>query len=585
MVRARSVLTAAIVLCAVLLVTTAPSASHSRVLFAPSVTAIDGPTGDAIALDDWSASSTVTVEVLSGPGGSALMPAMSVLTGAGGNAIISVPVSFAAGQLVRASLALVTKEVIVTTLTAQADATADVVSGAAPATTVVSVEVCNLAICVAAPPATADPAGSFIVSVGSLAPPAANIRVGSTFSATISDADGDGQRVEGAVSPTVSAILGVSGGTIVLNGWAGFPATQVTIDRLTGPGGTSLGTFMGPVDANGFLEVGVPALATGQLVRASDGTTTKELTVVPLSVQGDTATDMVSATAPPNALVTLQAHCALASTSCSVTRLLAADGAGSVTTSLAPDVDVRGGSDLSASVADADGDRLYAKVGPASLDTDRDGIADLVDLEPTTVSAAFSDAPTGAIVGQVLSDGGLMVTVVDAVPPDGVVAAASGGAAGATAQLEACAPAFVVELTAGDRMTLTCSSLTAAVLSGPISIRASGSPAITSVPTDSTAKLTVLATGELQVQNIAGTAPIDVTVAGAPTQVAPGGSFLVAAVQVTPAPTATTPATGTTNGSEDDRRGMLLAVVVIVVVVVLIGVGVYVATQRRKQEP
>ena len=527
-----SVLSTSNLLCAVLFLTTALSASATYALPGASVIAIDRPTADAVALRGWSPLSTVTVEVLSGPGGSALMPPMSVPVDASGGAIIPVPVAFAAGQVVRASLALVTKEITLTTLTAQADATTDVVSGAAPAATAVNVEVCNLAVCSPAPVTTADAAGRYIVSVGSLAFPASNIRVGTTFSAAITDVDGDSQRVEGVVSPTVSAILGMfpggPGGTIVLNGWA--PATSLTIERLTS-GGTVLETFVGPADANGFLEFGAPALAAGQRVRASDGTTTKELTIAPFSVQGNTATDELSGNAPSSALVTVQAHCGgLVPTACIVTRLLAANGAGLFATSLAPTLDIRGGSDLSASIADVDGDRQYAKVGPTAVDTDRDGIADLIDLQPAIPSAAFSDAPTGTTFGQVLSDGGLMVTVVDAVPPAGVTVAAAGGGPGAVAQVEACAPAFVVDLTAGDRVMLTCSSLTAQVLSGPVTIHMPGSPAIISVPTGSTAKLSVLATGELQIQNIAGSASISVTVGNMTTLVRAGGSYLVPAL-------------------------------------------------------
>lgn len=527
------VLSTSNLLCAVLFLTTALSASATYALPSASVIAIDRPTADAVALRDWSPLSTVTVEVLSGPGGSALMSPMSVPVDASGGAIIPVPVAFAAGQVVRASLALVTKEITLTTLTVQADATADVISGAAPAAAVVNIEVCNLAVCSSAPVTTADAAGRYIVSVGSLAFPASNIRVGTTFSAVITDVDGDSQRVEGVVSPTVSTILGMfpggPGGTIVLNGWA--PATSLTIERLTS-GGTVLETFVGPADANGFLEFGAPALAAGQRVRASGGTTVKELTIVPFSVQGNTATDELSGNAPSSALVTVQAHCgSLVPTACMVTRLLAANGAGLFATSLAPTIDIRGGSDLSASIADVDGDRQYAKVGPMAVDTDRDGIADLIDVQPAIPSAAFNETPTGPTLGQVLSDGGLMVTVVDAVPPTGVTVAAVGGGPGAVAQVEGfCTPSLILDLTAGDRMELTCSSPTVRVLSGPVTIHVPGFPAVVSVPTGSTAKLSVLATGELQVQNIAGGASISVTVGNMTTLVRAGGSYLVSAL-------------------------------------------------------
>lgn len=306
----------------------------------------------------------------------------------------------------------------------------------------------------------------------------------------------------------------------MLNGWPGFPTATLTIDVTGGPAAFS---FTGPPSASGFLEFGVPTLAAGQVVSATDGTTIKELTIVPLSVQGNTASDELSGVGPASVLATVQAHCGPSSTSCVATRLLAADGAGDFATSLAPTVDFLGGSDLSASIAEADGDRQYAKVGPTALDTDRDGIGELIDLLPSVPSALFFvnvplSVPTS---GQVLSDGGLMVTVVHAIPPDGVIAAASGGAPGAIAQLELCPDAFVIDLTAGDVVTLTCSSLTAKVLSGPVVFRVPSLSAIASVPTGTTAKLSVLGSGELEVLNLAGTASISVTVDGVTTFIVP----------------------------------------------------------------
>lgn len=192
-----------------------------------------------------------------------------------------------------------------------------------------------------------------------------------------------------------------------------------------------------------------------------------------------------------------------------------------------------GGSDFSAAIADVDGDRQYAQVGPSALDTDRDGISDLIDVQLAVPSLAFFDGTGPGPVftdGQVLADNGLMVTIVDAVPPDGVTAAAVGGAPGAVAQVSFCGGTWVADLTAGDVALLTCGSLTARVLSGPIEIRTPGVPAIVSVPSGTTAKLSILGTGALQVENIAGSAPIGVTIASVTTAVGPGATYVAGAL-------------------------------------------------------
>ncbi|MDA1004379.1 MAG: hypothetical protein O3B31_13710 [Chloroflexi bacterium] len=311
---------------------------------------------------------------------------------------------------------------------------------------------------------------------------------------------------------------------MVLNGWPNYTVPTVQIDVLAGPSGpVVLSLPPAPISVSGFLQTGVPTLTAGQVWRATDLITTKQLTIVPLSVQGNTATDVLSGKGPTNALVTVQAHCGPSSTSCVVTRLLAADGAGDFATSLAS-IDIMGGSDLSASIVDADGDRQYAKVGPPAVDGDRDGLANLVDVELEIPSVAFNDALTPVTLGEVLFDGGLMVTVSTAVAPAGVLATALGGAPGAVARLQFCADLFTVDLTAGDVATHACGSLTTHVLPGPVEIRAPDFPAVVSVPTGGTAKLSLL--GGLQVENVGATA-LSVTVGSVTTPVPAGGSFLV----------------------------------------------------------
>lgn len=193
-----------------LLMWSGASSPHRAMAAGETVIAIDGPTADAVSLHGWPGGATVTVDVLSGPGGpSLLLPLpgpLSVLVDGSGFGSVALPIALEPGQVVQASLALVIKDVTIVALTVQADATADVISGVAPAGDPVGVEVCN-PVCIAVPGAIADAAGRFIVSTGSLPPLSGDIQLGTTFSAAITDADGDGQRVESGVSPTVSAVF------------------------------------------------------------------------------------------------------------------------------------------------------------------------------------------------------------------------------------------------------------------------------------------------------------------------------------------------------------------------------------------
>ncbi|MDA1004378.1 MAG: hypothetical protein O3B31_13705 [Chloroflexi bacterium] len=156
-----------------------------------TVIAIDGPTVDAVSLSGWLGLPTVTVDVLSGPLGLSVLPLpgpLSVVVDGSGFAYVALPIPLAPGQVVQATQTLppssVTKEITLVALTAQADATADVISGVAPAGDPVGVEVCN-PVCIAVPGAIADAAGRFIVSSGNL--PSGDIQLGTTFRATITD--------------------------------------------------------------------------------------------------------------------------------------------------------------------------------------------------------------------------------------------------------------------------------------------------------------------------------------------------------------------------------------------------------------
>jgi hypothetical protein len=126
--------------------------------------------------------------------------------------------------------------------------------------------------------------------------------------------------------------------------------------------------------------------------------------------------------------------------------------------------------------------------GVQTPDGDGDGIADDIDGSFSTQqgfvaqASEFSDDFTdehlgGTTSGTILDRDGLLVTVTDVtslVPtptgsiPAGVRFAASG--VGGTAEVSVCDGSAVVELTGGDRATVTCGSVHVDVESGPIEV-------------------------------------------------------------------------------------------------------------------
>ena len=99
-----------------------------------------------------------------------------------------------------------------------------------------------------------------------------------------------------------------------------------------------------------------------------------------------------------------------------------------------------------------------------SIDADGDGIADDIDTDPTTFSDAFDDGAGN--FGTITDRDGLTVTVTD-FPGDVVIIQVAGG--GGTATVSICG-AFQFNLTAGDELRFSCSSVTVTVTVGPVEL-------------------------------------------------------------------------------------------------------------------
>ena len=99
-----------------------------------------------------------------------------------------------------------------------------------------------------------------------------------------------------------------------------------------------------------------------------------------------------------------------------------------------------------------------------SIDADGDGIADDIDTDPTTFSDAFDDGAGN--FGTITDRDGLTVTVTD-FPGDVVIIQVAGG--GGTATVSICG-AFQFNLTAGDELGFSCSSVTVTVTVGPVEL-------------------------------------------------------------------------------------------------------------------
>ncbi len=105
------------------------------------------------------------------------------------------------------------------------------------------------------------------------------------------------------------------------------------------------------------------------------------------------------------------------------------------------------------------------------IDYDGDGLSDAVDGDVTGYSNSFNDHSDPATYGEILSRGDQVLTIVDDFDPLAGVRIkvdASGGAV--QAEVTACSEAGNIFLSPGDEVVVTCGSIGADIVSGPVNV-------------------------------------------------------------------------------------------------------------------
>ena len=178
---------------------------------------------------------------------------------------------------------------------------------------------------------------------------------------------------------------------------------------------------------------------------------------------------------------------------------------------------------ISESVAVSDGPAL-------TLGEDGDGIAAGIDGE--IVSGLFVDQsaiPSGRFTdqhlggetqGELLDRADLAVLVTDLAGADGVTVAATDGAG--SARIEVCAPdSYEISLTSGNAIELTCGSLAATVLAGPVSIVLPDDTLLTA-PANAEVLIEALDDGASTIENRSTDVTVELTAGGETVALAPG---------------------------------------------------------------
>ena len=142
--------------------------------------------------------------------------------------------------------------------------------------------------------------------------------------------------------------------------------SELTVEIFASPAATTpLSSEVVSTDASGFFDLGSEVhgqdLVPGMHVAVSDGTTTKEVTLEPVTIDYfSTETDSSFGTADPGATVLAGWHCCEFGDGI----LVVADGNGDWSASFAPD-DIPDGSTGTAQIRDADGDSTQVRFVPA----------------------------------------------------------------------------------------------------------------------------------------------------------------------------------------------------------------------------
>ena len=105
-----------------------------------------------------------------------------------------------------------------------------------------------------------------------------------------------------------------------------------------------------------------------------------------------------------------------------------------------------------------------------SVDSDGDGIADVVDIVPTNPSFAFSDISLGfTTFGSIITSGDQTLTILDDPNTNGVMISASPHGGSIPATISDC-NGTIYTLTAGDVVVLACASSDVQVIQGIIEV-------------------------------------------------------------------------------------------------------------------
>lgn len=275
----------------------------------------------------------------------------------------------AVGDLVRVTVDGIVRETTVVPLRAEtANPFTDVATGtAAPGATVAvragegptTVEI----LTTAGPDGgwTADFSGIF--DLQEAVPPNIDAAV-SGVSARVVEADGDAVASQTFATVAFVTVMPAWNGQVMVQnpsaGWRAGSVLTVEIDR--GDDGTA--EFQKVVTVGGAPDLvgpsdGVAPLTIGDRVTVNGGAWTKSVVVVPLSVTSvDPATDQVSGTAEPGAIVTLDISTPNVPGPPSASTVATADPSGTWTTDMSPFHDLLPTEQVNASVADGDRDRV-----------------------------------------------------------------------------------------------------------------------------------------------------------------------------------------------------------------------------------
>ncbi len=151
-------------------------------------------------------------------------------------------------------------------------------------------------------------------------------------------------------------------------------------------------------------------------------------------------------------------------------------------------------------------------------DTDDDGIADTVDVNPGSQSDAFDDG--AGTSGSITDRAGLSVTIEDsalASPDDGVHVSVGSGSG--QVSIDACG--FQHLVVAGTETTITCASTILNVALGEVKVVLGGGLTVVSVPAGSAAEVSDNGDGSFTVENL-GSGDVTITVDGVETTLGPG---------------------------------------------------------------